>query len=103
MEKFIKYDKGKLRYDLIPPEVLMELAKVLTYGANKYKPNNWKNSEGTERLVSALFRHIEAWRLGEDIDPGSGLDHLSHALTNLTFLIYLTKKGNNKIAKELPK
>lgn len=85
---FIKYDSGKLQYSLIPPIATRELAKVLTYGANKYKANNWKKVDDKSRYIDALYRHLEAWRSGESIDTESGLSHLSHALTNITFLIY---------------
>ena len=38
----MKYDSGKPRYDLLPPELLEEAAKVLTFGAQKYEPRNWE-------------------------------------------------------------
>ena len=34
-DKGIKYDDGKLRIDLIPPEVIRALAMVFAYGADK--------------------------------------------------------------------
>jgi hypothetical protein len=40
----VKFDHGKARYDLIPPEVEEAIAKVLTYGAQKYTTeiqNEW--------------------------------------------------------------
>ena len=86
--EFMKFDTGKLRYSLIPPEAMKEMAKVLTYGAKKYKPNNWQKAEDTSRYVDALYRHLEAWRAGEKVDEESGLSHLSHALTNIGFLIH---------------
>lgn len=88
VESFMKFDAGKLRYSLIPPEATKALASVLTYGAKKYKPNNWKRAEDTERYVDALYRHLESWRSGEKFDDESKLSHLSHALTNIAFLIY---------------
>lgn len=88
VEQFMKFDTGKLRYGLIPPEATKALASVLTYGAKKYKPNNWKQAESTERYVDALYRHLEAWRGGEEFDDDSKLSHLSHALTNIAFLIH---------------
>lgn len=88
-DKFIKYNSGKLRYDLIPPSVTKELAKTLTYGANKYSENNWKKCTDKNVYISALYRHLEQWRSGEKIDPESGLSHLSHAITNIAFLIEL--------------
>lgn len=91
---FVKYDDHKLRYGLVPPEILEELAKVFTYGANKYKKDNWKLNTDIDRYTDALFRHIEAWRMGEVKDPESGLLHLSHAMTNLGFIIYLIKRNS---------
>lgn len=91
--EFIKNDKDKLRYDLIPTEATKALAEVLTYGANKYKPDNWKNCEDVNRYVSALMRHLEAHRSGELRDSESGMLHMSHVLTNAAFLVhFLTNK-----------
>ena len=92
----MKFDNGKLLYSLIPPETLQALAEVLTYGANKYAPNNWQLVEnGETRYLDALFRHLEAFRSGETHDPESGLHHLAHVLTNVAFLHYIsTKKGS---------
>lgn len=83
----MKYDGGKLRYDLVPVEVHEALAEVLTYGANKYADNNWQSVE-SDRYVAALFRHLNAWRKGEQVDEESGYHHLKHALTNVAFLLY---------------
>lgn len=89
--KGMKFDSGKLRYSLVPPETTRALAQVLTFGAQKYAPNNWQLVEdGETRYLDALYRHLEAYRLGEEIDQESGLPHLSHALTNVAFLHYLT-------------
>jgi|TARA_B110000902_G_C14273059_1_gene573938 deoxycytidylate deaminase len=90
IDAFMKFDTDKLRYDLIPPKSMEYLAKVLTFGAKKYKPNNWKNNTDLGRYESALMRHFEAYRLGEYHDEDSGLPHLAHALTNLVFLLELT-------------
>ena len=53
-----KYDTGKLRMDLIPPEAERALAAVLTMGAEKYGPNNWRGVE-PERYEAALRRHLD--------------------------------------------
>ena len=49
---------------------------------------------GKQRYLDALYRHLQAYRFGETVDPESGLHHLTHALTNVAFLHYLetTKK-----------
>ena len=86
---FTKHDKDKPRYELIPPEAMKALAEVLTFGADKYSANNWRQCSDTTRYLGALMRHIEAFRMGEITDPESGLPHLSHAMTNLAFMIAL--------------
>jgi len=90
-----KFDGGKLRYGLIPPSSTRALASVLTFGAQKYGPNNWQSVEqGEERYTDALMRHLEAYRGGEDIDEESGMSHLWHAMTNIAFLIHFEDQAN---------
>lgn len=91
VEAFMKFDTSKLRYDLIPVSAMAGMARVLTYGAKKYKPGNWKQVDNIDRYVAALYRHLEAWRGGETNDSESGLPHLEHALTNVAFLLDLDK------------
>lgn len=96
----IKYDDGKLRYDLIPPEVLEELAKIYTFGANKYGDDNWKSlSNPDSRFYAALIRHIQEFRKGIMFDEESTFHHLSHALWNISALLWIslnTKKLTNE-------
>lgn len=88
-KKGLKFDSGKLMYDLIPPEAETALARVLTFGANKYTRNGWQTvPNAVERYEAALMRHLNAHRRGELFDPESGLTHLEHALCNLAFLVY---------------
>ena len=85
----LKYDAGKLRYDLVPPHAIKAIADVLTYGADKYAPNSWQTvSDGETRYTAAMMRHFEAYREGEELDPETGKSHLSHCLCNLTFLLW---------------
>lgn len=65
------------------------LARVLTFGARKYKANNWKKCEDTGRYLAAAHRHLRAKIAGEDYDPETGFDHLDHVITNLMFLYVL--------------
>ena len=89
----LKYDSGKLRYSLVPPIAMRALAEVLTFGALKYAPNNWQLVDnGKERYLDALYRHLEAYRSGELVDPESNLPHLSHAITNIAFLLHFESK-----------
>ncbi len=67
-----KQDDDKLRYDLIPPGALEELARVYTIGAKKYGDYNWEGGMCWGRVVAALYRHLEAWRQGRVVDPEDG-------------------------------
>lgn len=87
----VKFDKGKLRYDLIVPESLQQLAEVMTGGAEKYDDNSWQAlfaTDGKERYIAALMRHVESFRLGTVQDPETGLHPLAHAAANCFFLIW---------------
>lgn len=86
---FMKFDDKKPRMQLVPASLGIACAEALTYGAKKYKVNNWRNATDIESYISALTRHMDAWRSGEDLDPESGLSHLSHAAANLAFIIEL--------------
>jgi len=82
-----KFDQGKPRYGLLPPLALQEMARVLTHGAEKYDAGNWKHvPDSLERYFDALQRHVWAWKMGEKLDPDSGIHHLAHALANVAFL-----------------
>lgn len=82
-----KFDGGKLRYGLVPPLALKEMVKVLTFGAEKYEPDNWKFvPDSKRRYFDALQRHLWAWKEGEQIDTESGIHHLAHAMCCLSFL-----------------
>ncbi len=87
-----KFDNGKLRWDLVPYEAVEEVVKVLTFGADKYGDYNWQKVEPfQDRYFAALMRHLVAWKKGEDIDPESGVHHLSHAACNCVFLLWNIK------------
>lgn len=69
-----------------PAHMIEAVAKVLTFGAAKYQPNNWKYCEDPGRYQDALLRHVLAMLKGEECDPESGLHHLDHVLCNIMFL-----------------
>lgn len=96
VNSFMKFDTDKLRYDLIPVSATRGLASVLTYGAKKYKPGNWKLVDDKDKYVAALYRHLDAWRDGEKVDEESGLSHLAHAMTNIAFLLDLDKPAKKR-------
>lgn len=85
-----KDDTGKLRYDLVPFAALDEVVDVLTYGAQKYAPENWRHvPDAQTRYFAAAMRHLSRWKQGEIVDDETGCDHLAHAVCCLMFLIEL--------------
>ncbi len=84
----VKYDKDKPMWSLVPMRPMEEVVGVLTYGAQKYSPDNWKNVDDAEqRYFNAAMRHIWAWRQGEQFDIESHKSHLAHAMCCLLFLM----------------
>lgn len=88
-----KFDGGKLRWSLLPAGTVMEVVKVMEYGAVKYAIDSWKKvPNGRVRYYDAAMRHMEAWYNGEVKDPETGLHHLAHATCNLFFLMFKDKE-----------
>lgn len=83
-----KLDQGKPRFDLILPEVLLSVAKVLAQGAEIHGDYNWKELK-RERIIASMFRHANAIHRGEyldDGDNGTGEPHASCLICNAMFL-----------------
>jgi hypothetical protein len=96
LEEAVKQDLGKTRMDLIDPLAIEGLAKVLTFGAEKYAAHNWRKGIANSRLIAAMLRHMFAIMRGEDIDPESGLPHIDHVGCCWMFL-----SNNMKVRPEM--
>jgi hypothetical protein len=82
-----KFDGGKPQYGLLPPLALKAIVDILTFGAEKYEPDNWKYvPDSKRRYFDAMQRHLWAWKEGEVNDLESGKHHLAHAMCCLMFL-----------------
>jgi len=82
-----KFDGGKLQYGLVPPNALKATVEILTFGAQKYEPDNWKwVPDSKRRYFDAAQRHLWAWKSGEQNDQETGKNHLAHAMCCLMFL-----------------
>jgi hypothetical protein len=92
-----KDDQDKVRLELLPPELLFAVGRVLTFGAAKYDDRNWEKGMKWSRVFGALMRHLWAWWGGRgptsrnfllgDLDDETGYSHLWHAGCCITFLI----------------
>ena len=96
-----KFDEGKPGYSNIPRLALLEVAKVMTYGANNYGKYNYSGKIESSRLTDALERHLNKYMMNEDIDELS-YHHIAHVAANALMLLdnILTKNivdNRNKI------
>jgi hypothetical protein len=97
MGEGLKYDEGKLHWELLPMDCVEDVVKILTFGSKKYGPNNWQEVDNAnDRYYAALMRHLTANRKGEVLDEESGLSHLAHAMCNVVFLLWLEKHKDGK-------
>ena len=71
----------------VPAPVLMELGLAMLEGAAKYGRHNYRTI-GVRGSVyyDAAMRHLMSWWEGEDIDPDSGLSHITKAIASLAVL-----------------
>jgi len=82
----LRYNEGKLRYDLVPAFAQEQYVNVLTKGSIKYKPRNWEAGMDWTKVLASLKRHVAAFEKGEDYDPETGLLHMAHAMCNAAFI-----------------
>lgn len=78
----------KVGTHLIPTEVIAETGLALLEGALKYGAHNYRVA-GVRASVyydAVVGRHLAAWWEGEDIDPESGLSHITKAIAGLVVL-----------------
>ncbi len=88
-----KDDTGKVRFDLLPPELLFAVANILTFGAKKYSDRNWEKGMSWGRVFGACMRHMWAWWRGDKADDETGYSHLWHAGCCIAFLIAYEERG----------
>lgn len=74
----IKHDQGKVQAELLSPIAMLEIAKVMSFGAGKYNEENWRQGIAWKRVLGAAMRHLFAYLGGQDKDPETGLSHMAH-------------------------
>ena len=93
----MRFDADKLRLDLIPPEFLIELARVYSMGAMKYDDDNWRKGMPWRKCVRPVWSHLIKWLSGQTIDSETGCHHLAMVAWNCAtlFMYQLHKLGTD--------
>jgi len=90
-----KFSKGKRDWSLLPWDTIEGVVDVLTEGAKKYSPDNWKHvPDGRTEYFNALHRHLRKLEAGEYLDKDSGLPGTSHMLCCALFYSWLVEQEN---------
>lgn len=87
----LRYNKGKVRLELLEPHAIHELAMVFTKGAEKYAPNNWLRGLSWQSVIACAKRHIAKFEKGEDFDDETGCHHMAHAAWNCLAIVSYMK------------
>jgi hypothetical protein len=66
---FVKHDEHKIMLVLVDPHFVNGVGGVLTFGAEKYGPNEWQKCDDINRYKSSAYRHWNAYLSGEIYDP----------------------------------
>ena len=88
----------KPRWDLLPIDELGGVVDVYTAGAKKYGENRWQTlPNGVNRYLGAFFRHLTAYKRGEQFDPEDGCLHLDKCIWNMIAVrhCFLADQGIN--------
>ena len=112
----LKSDAGK-PFASIPftdfPRALSGVIAVGTFGANKYTRLGWKqfsipgdpNTDTTERLLDAFYRHQLAYFKGEHYDLESGQLHFDHVAWNalaISEVMHMSLEGGTGAKPNIP-
>ena len=92
-----KFDNEKPKMYLLPPKALIEVSKVLTFGAQKYDEENWRKLDNLQnRYTGGALRHLFAHMDGELNDPETNYSHLAHAICCLLFKLEIELEKDSK-------
>lgn len=80
---------------VVPAQVVNDAALALLEGARKYGRHNYRIAGVRASVyIDATGHHLDSWWEGEDIDPDSGLSHVTKAIASLVVLRDSMMQGN---------
>lgn len=87
----------------IVPQFVLEMARVLTNGAQKYDRNNWMNGLSFAETMDSLKRHVNKLERGQQLDDEFGTHEAAHIAINAMFLYwFMTNPKRYKKFDDLP-
>lgn len=89
------------RHDLLPPDIVHELAEHYGKGARKYADRNMEKGYPWSKSYAACHRHLNAFWRGEDVDPEMGSLHLIAAAWHCFTMAWFLR--HNKGTDDRPK
>lgn len=99
----LRFNEGKPRYDLLPPEALDALAQHMLVGSRKYAERNWERGMSWGHCFAGLMRHAWAFWRGEDYDEETGTHHMIAAMWNCMALFTYYQRGIGDDTRHLVK
>lgn len=86
----------------VPFNVMLEVGVAMLEGGCKYGRHNYRKAgvRASVYIDAVVGRHIGGWWEGEDLDPESGLSHITKAIAGLVVL--RDAMMNNKWADDRP-
>ena len=71
----------------VPANVLVEIGVAMLEGSLKYGRHNYRTAGvRTSVYYDGTMRHLMAWWEGEDLDPDSGVSHVTKAIASVVVL-----------------
>lgn len=81
------------RFDLLPPDILTELAEHYGKGAKKYGDRNMEKGYPWSKTYAACQRHLTQFWNGENIDAETGSLHLIAAAWHCFTMAWFLRHG----------
>lgn len=85
-EEAKRHDVG-VRFDLLDPEFMKAMAKIMAIGAEKYGERNWQKPglQGEKGGVNHALKHLQEYMAGEPNDYGELEMHMAQVAINAMF------------------
>jgi hypothetical protein len=87
----------------VPPVAIFELGQAMADGEAKYGLMNYREKKVSASVYyDAAMRHLMKWWDGEEVDPDTGIKHLSYAMACAAILLDAETLGQLNDNRPLP-